>query len=180
LGGSLAELRSELATQAQDTRSLREQVAALREKPERVPPGQAPSEELGAKLTALEGALGVVEGVPEALEEHSGALTELTTRLASLEQGLNEVQRTQADGRKAQPRAQAPEAPPPPVKLPFRLAAIDSWNGELYAALSMRGQIDLVQAGERYSGWTVEAIDGARREVLFARDGRRVTRRAPD
>ena len=172
LGGNIEDIRASLSKiqeRRQETAAaldeLRNQVSQIQQSP-----GQDPA--LEERLTSLDSRLGEVSLAAETIGQHETQLTKLLARVSDLEEAVITLQQEAL-------HQQTKEEAPPPVQLPFRLTAIDSWNGTLFAALSRRERLDLVSAGEQYAGWRVEAIDPSRRRVLFVRGRDRAIRQAP-
>jgi len=64
----------------------------------------------------------------------------------------------QATARKPQHVVSAP---------PFHIEAIDLWDDLTYVAVSQKGQVFFLKAGEQQSGWTVTHIDRIKGQVGF-------------
>ena len=87
-------------------------------------------------------------------------LAESQTQLKTLGQAVHSLKavKRQATARKPQHVVSAP---------PFHIEAIDLWDDLTYVAVSQKGQVFFLKAGEQQSGWTVTHIDRIKGQVGF-------------
>ena len=69
---------------------------------------------------------------------------------------LEDVARHRKPSRAGKPSRPRPGRKPP--EAPFRVTALDVWNGRPYAVLDLNGQTVLAHEGSVLSGWRVQAI----------------------
>lgn len=118
-----------------------------------------------------------LKSLREAFDQFRRLQSANTRRLAALEQTRAAV--TVAAENAAATSKQIPEPP----QLPFRVLAIDLWDGKPYVAVAPngRGDIELLSVGERRVGWEVRSLDYSSGQALFADgSGRTVQRTAED
>lgn len=51
--------------------------------------------------------------------------------------------------------------------LPFNVISVDIWNGTPYATVAIDGENELMGINETRSGWTVDSMDFATRQIIF-------------
>lgn len=102
-----------------------------------------------SRLASVESGLG---RLGTAVEQLAARHAELQTRL----DGALETQQALAQSREETKPAQHPA---PAARVPFRLVAIDAWDGAPHAVLDVAGRTVFVAVGESHDGWTVRAIE---------------------
>lgn len=121
----------------------------------------------------------------QALESNLATLPTVE-RLAAIEDALSQshdkltkdiARLAQSLARMRRPAAVAKPKPIEPT-LPFQAVSLDLWDGVPYVGLLFDGQIELLDVGQAYDGWTVEHIDYGAGSVRFRNDaGQTVERR---
>jgi methyl-accepting chemotaxis protein len=114
---------------------------------------------LAVRFDETQGAIVELHQGNEAL---SSRLAETTAQLATLAQAVQsfKVIKRQATVKKSRPVVSAP---------PFQIDAIDLWDDMTYVAVSQKGRVSFLKAGEQQSGWTVTNIDRLKGQVGFRR-----------
>jgi uncharacterized coiled-coil protein SlyX len=84
---------------------------------------------------------------------------QLTTRQVELQTRLDRALETLQALAQSRAETKPDQRPAPAARVPFRLVAIDSWDGVAHAVLEVAGRAAFVAVGESHGGWTVRAIE---------------------
>ena len=110
---------------------------------------QAVSSDLRSTLSSLQEGLRPDMATQAVLEAFMANQRALSIR-------IEDVARHRKPSRAGKPARPRPGRKPP--EAPFRVTALDVWNGRPYAVLDLNGQTVLAHEGSVLSGWRVQAI----------------------
>lgn len=131
----------------------------------------AATEALQPRLSAIESSLSALSSRIDALRQGSGndAMTRLTAQLEQLDQRVKRVERrTHANWKQLHGEAGARRRG---ASLPFRVGAIDLWNGQPSVAIHSNEGQQFLSVGDTLAGWRLVSADPGTGRAHFTRNG---------